>query len=132
MWAKIIDKDKGFFELDSIPFYAPNIASGDIIRAQFDPDEKMLTYQETVQYSGNSTVQVVIMDKSVVTNDIRDVLSNLGCVSEKFSEGYFVLEVPSNVDYNSVKKALDGLAQKGIIDYAEPCLSGIHRDASSH
>jgi len=31
MWATIVDKDKGFYKLDSIPFYAPLVASDDIV-----------------------------------------------------------------------------------------------------
>ncbi len=127
MWAKIVDKDTGLFELDSIPFYAPNIASGDIIHAEYDADEEMLTYQDTIKYSGNSTVQVVIMDKQTITNDIRDIFNNLGCTSEKFKEGYFVIDVPFNLNYKPIKDKLDDLEKKGIIGYAEPCLSDAHR-----
>lgn len=129
MWAKIVDKDNGLFELDSIPFYAPNIACGDIIHADFDKNEKMLTYKGTAQYSGNSTIQVVIMDKSTVTNDIRDIFNNLGCSSEKFKEGYFVIDVPSTVDYKAIKLKLDDLEKNGTIGYAEPCLSDIHKQS---
>jgi hypothetical protein len=76
MWAETIDKDKGFYKIDNIPFYA-SIASDDIVFAEYDEDEKMLTYRETVEYSGNSLIQVVIMDKSVVTNDIRDIFNSM-------------------------------------------------------
>lgn len=50
MWAIIVDEEKGLYKLDSIPFYAPDIASNDIIFAAFDNDEKMLIYRETVEY----------------------------------------------------------------------------------
>lgn len=132
MWAKIVDNDNGLFELDSIPFYAPNIACGDIIHADFDNEEEMLTYKGTVEFSGNSTIQVVIMDKTTVTNDIRDIFNNLGCSSEKFKEGYFVIDVPSNVSYKAIKQKLDNLEQSGIIDYAEPCLSDTHKKSISN
>ncbi len=132
MWAIIVDESKGLFELDSIPFYAPNIASGDIIHAEYDDDEEMLTYRDTIKFSGNSTVQVVIMDKTTVTNEIRDIFNALGCSSEKFKEGYFVIDVPFDVDYNPIKQKLDMLEQSDILGYAEPCLSDIHRQNSSN
>lgn len=127
MWAIIVNKDKGLYKLDSIPFYAPNISSDDIIFAEFDKDENHLTYRATIEYSGNSTIQVVIMDKTTITNDIRDVFNKLGCQSEKFKEGYFVINVPAEVDYKPIKSILDELESKNIIAYAEPCLAEGHR-----
>lgn len=48
MWAEIVDPEKGHYKLDSIPFYAPLVASDDIVRAEYDEDESTLTYRETV------------------------------------------------------------------------------------
>jgi hypothetical protein len=95
--------------------------------AKYDDIEKILTYIETVEYSGNSTIQVVILNKAVVTNDIRNMINLLGCESEKFQEGYFVIDVPAEKDYKPLKRKLSDLQEKGIIDYAESCLSDNHR-----
>lgn len=126
MWAEVVDKDKGLYRIDSIPFYA-SIASDDIVFAEYDDDEEMLTYKETVEYSGNSLIQVVIMDKSVVINDIRDIFNSMSCTSEKFNEAYFVIEILAEQDYRPIKQKLVELHDKGIIDYAEPVLSDYHR-----
>ena len=126
MWAETVDKDKGLYKIDNIPFYA-SIASDDIVFAEYDDTEKMLTYRETIEYSGNSLVQVVIMDKSVATNDIRDIFNSVDCKSEKFKEGYFVMEILADKDYRPIKKKLSELQDKGIIDYAEPVLSENHQ-----
>ena len=83
MWATIVDTTKGLYKLDSIPFYAPLIASDDIVFAKYDDTEQMLTYRETVQYSGNSIVKVVLMDKTKNVNDIRDIFKDFGCVFRK-------------------------------------------------
>jgi hypothetical protein len=127
MWATIVDKDKGFYKLDNIPFYAPLVASDDIVFAEFDDQEQMLTYCKTVEYSGNSIVQIVLMDKSKDINQIRDAFKELGCVSEKVNEGYFSMEIPSTADYKDIKKKLDELEMQETIGYAEPCLSDGHR-----
>lgn len=127
MWATVVDKDKGLYKLDSIPFYAPLVASDDIVFAEFDEQEQMLTYRKTVKYSGNSTVQVVLMDKSKDINQIRDTFKELGCVSEKANEGYFSMEIPSTIDYKNIKKKLDELENQETIGYAEPCLADGHR-----
>ena len=121
MWAVIIDKEKGLYKLDSIPFYAPNVAADDIIFAEFDEDQERLTYRHTVEAFGNSTVQVVILDSGTDTNEIREMFDSLGCSSEKCNEGYFVIDVPFNLDYNSVRNKLIKLEQEGVLAYAEPC-----------
>lgn len=127
MWATIVDKNKGLYKLDSIPFYAPLVASDDIVFAEFDEQEQMLTFRKTAEYSGNSTVQIVLMDMSKDINQIRDIFKELGCVSEKLNEGYFSMEIPSNVDYKNIKKKLDELENQETIGYAEPCLADGHR-----
>ena len=125
MWAEIVDKEKGLYKIDNIPFYA-SIAADDIVFAEYDEDEERLTYRKTIEYSGNSTVQVIMLDKSIATNDIRDTFNSLGCETEKFKEGYFVINVPANQDYQMIKNHLTDLENKGTIDYAEPCLSERH------
>ena len=127
MWAKIVDKDKGFYKLDNIPFYAPLVASDDIIFAEFDEQQQMLTYRKTIEFSGNSTVQVVLMDKTKDVNSIRKIFEELGCVSEKVNEGYFSMEIPALLDYKFIKQKLDDLEQNEVIGYAEPCLADQHR-----
>jgi len=127
MWATIIDKSKGFYKIDSIPFYVPLVASDDIVFAEFDEQEQMLTYRKTIEYSGNSTIQIVLMDNSKDINQIRDLFKGLGCVSEKVNEGYFSMEIPSTVDYRNIKKKLEELEMQETIEYAEPCLADGHR-----
>lgn len=126
MWAVVIDKEKGLYKLDSIPFYAPNVAADDIIHAEFDEDQERLTYRQTVEASGNSTVQVVILDSGTDTNEIREMFDSIGCSSEKYSEGYFVIDVPSSLNYLAVQNKLTELQNAGILDYAESCLSKKH------
>lgn len=127
MWAKIIDVDKGLYKLDSIPFYGPLVASEDIIFAEYDVDEDSLTYRRTIESSGNSIVAVVMMDKQTDINSVRDIFSELGCLSERASDVYFVMEILAEKNYQPIKQKLEELEQKGIIGYSEPCLSSIHQ-----
>ncbi len=127
MWAIIVDQEKGLYKLDSIPFYAPLIASNDIFFAEYDEKETMLTYRKTIEYSGNSTIWVVVMDNSVEVNEIRKNFENIGCVSEKMNDAYFTMEIPAIIDYKIIKKELEELEQKEIIGYSEPCLSNLHQ-----
>ena len=127
MWALVVDKNKGHYKLDSIPFYAKSLASGDILFAEYDGTEKALTYRYTIEYSGNSTIQIVMINKTVETEEIRRILKSLGCESEKFAEGYFVVEISKDLDYKVIREKLQDLQNQGIIDYAESCLSENHR-----
>lgn len=127
MWATIVDKKKGLYKLDNIPFYAPLIASDDIVHAEYDEKEQFLTYRKTVEYSGNSTVQVALTDQTKDISKIRDIFKDLGCTSEGVSKSYFAMEIPYSIDYKIIKQKLVELSSSGIIDYAESCLSEDHR-----
>lgn len=85
MWALVVNSKKGHYQLDSIPFYAPLVASDDIVHAEYDDSELMLTYRETVKPSGNSNITVVIMNKTWDINNVRNLFSDLGCVSERLN-----------------------------------------------
>ena len=65
IWADVVDADMGYYKLYSIPLYTSAIASDDVVRAEWDDDEVMLTYCETITPSGNSTVWVVVVDDDV-------------------------------------------------------------------
>jgi hypothetical protein len=126
MWATVVDKEKGYYKIQNSPFYAKSIAFGDIVFAEYDESEQAITYRRILEYSGNSTIQIVILDKSVTTDEIRNIFDSLGCSSEKFKEGYFVIDVPAQMDYSLVKQCLINLSDKGQIDFAEACLSDKH------
>lgn len=125
MWAETINSEKGLYKLSNIPFYA-SVSCDDIVFAEYDQDEERLTYRKTVEHSGNSTIQVIVIDKKIVTNDLREIFNNFGCESEKFNDGYFVIEIPAKVDYRPIRQKLNDLEEKNIISYAEPNLSSNH------
>lgn len=127
MWATTVDIEKGFFKLDNIPFYAPHVASDDIVFAEFDKLEECMTYRKTIQFSGNSTIHVVVMNKTKDINSIRDIFKDFGCVTERVNESYYSMEIPADINYQPIKKMLDDLEQKKIIGYTESCLSDKHK-----
>jgi hypothetical protein len=125
LWAEVVDEEKGLYKLDNIPFYAA-VACNDIVFAEFDEAEQQLTYRETVEYSGNSTIQAIVMDEETDINEIRDMFNTLSVESEKLGDKYFVINVPADIDYKPIKEKLKELQKKEILDYAEPCLSENH------
>ncbi len=128
MWAEIIDDTKGIYKLDSIPFYGPSIATGDLFLAEYDEDENYIVYKETIEYSGNSIIQVVILKDGFDKEIIRERLKSIDCLSEGLNEKYFSIEITKSIDYSVIKILLDEYKNSDIIDYAEPCLSEKHRN----
>ena len=127
MWAEVIDTEKGYYKIDNIPFYVPMLASGDIVFAEYDNDQQMLSYRETLEHSGNSTIHIIIMDDELEMPTLTKILVELGCSYERMNDKYFALEIPADVDYVPVKRILDQMETDENIGYAETCLSNNHR-----
>jgi hypothetical protein len=127
MWAEIIDLEKGYYKLDNIPFFGPLIATDDIFYAEYDEDEERLVYKKTIETSGNSIVQVIILEKGFDKEIIREKLKAVNCESEGMNETLFAVEVIREVDYSVVKSILNEYVDLSIIDFGEPCLSEKHR-----
>ncbi|KQO21219.1 hypothetical protein ASF10_13945 [Flavobacterium sp. Leaf82] len=127
MWAEIIDAEKGYFKLDNIPFFGPLIATDDIFRAEYDEDEKTFIHRETIESSGNSIVQVLILQEGFDKEIIREKLKSINCVSEALNDTFLAVEIIKSVDYSIVKSLLDEYESLAVIEYAEPCISEKHR-----
>ncbi|CAA9201979.1 DUF4265 domain-containing protein [Flavobacterium collinsii] len=127
MWAEIIDLEKGYFKLDNIPFFGPLIATDDTFRAEYDENEKCFIHKETIEHSGNSIVQVLILDKEFDKEIIREKLKALNCLSEALNETFLAVEIVKSIDYSMVKIILSEYESNAIIEFAEPCLSEKHR-----
>lgn len=125
MWAIPVDIANGICQLDSIPFYGPPIASDDIFYAEYN-EEEVLTFREVREHSGNSILQVLMMQRPYDTWALREKIKALGCLSESINDRYFVAEVPASVDYRPVQTLLSELEASAQIGYAEPVLSYRH------
>ncbi|MBL4648532.1 MAG: DUF4265 domain-containing protein [Aureispira sp.] len=128
MWALEVDSEKGHYQLDSIPFYGASIATNDIFKATFDEVEGFLVYQNTVTTSENSIILVMITDEAYDSKLLQQEFKNRHCDSEALNDTYFSIEILKSVDYTLIKELLDDHEIKGIINYAEPCLSKKHRE----
>ncbi|KAF2080901.1 MULTISPECIES: DUF4265 domain-containing protein [Flavobacterium] len=127
MWAEIIDLEKGLFKLDNIPFFGPLIATDDIFYAEYDETEERFMHRKTIQNSGNSIIQVAVLEKGFDKEIIREKLKALNCLSEGLNETFFAAEIAKDIDYSLVRSLLNEYESKEIIEFAEPCLSEKHR-----
>jgi hypothetical protein len=127
IWADTVDESRGYYRLDSLPFYVPSVATDDVVHAQYDDSEEMLTYLETVKPSGNSIVWVVITGEQSDIDDVIDYFDEMDCLSEALSDRYFAMEIKAETNFLQVKDRLNELRSAGIIEYTVPCLSARHQ-----
>ena len=127
MWAEIIDLEKGIFKLDNIPFFGPLIATNDVFHAEYNEKEAAFLYKETIETSGNSIIQIVILEKGFDAAVIREKLKLINCESAVLNETLSAVEVTKETDYSLVKSILTEYESQSLIDFAEPCLSEKHR-----
>lgn len=122
VWASKFGEN---FIIDNIPFVAPHIALGDIVRAEVDGND--LYFDELVEESGHSTIQMVIFDPKNVYA-IGKELEQLGCTWEgSHLKTLISIDVPKEINYAILKTYLESglVAEKWT--YKEACLSGVHR-----
>ncbi len=122
-----VDASKGLYRIAGIPLYAPGLAKGDIVQATAERPDAVLVFRRMLAPSGNSTIQVFVMDHANDAPTLHEIFQDLGCETATTGSGYFVMDVPVHVDYNKVKRQLDDYAFGNILDYAEPCLSAQHQ-----
>ncbi|MDM1396570.1 DUF4265 domain-containing protein [Myroides odoratimimus] len=125
-WGKTIDKEKGLYQVDNIPFYGPDFSCDDIIYAEFDETENTLTYRYVATASGNSTVQVIVQKDNYNREDLYNEILYAGTEIEVCSDQYFVINIPSKTDYRNVYAILGALEEEKVIEFAEPLLSPKH------
>lgn len=127
VWARRLEERKDLFQINNIPFYIPNIANGDVVRAEYDDKEQFYVFKELVGYSGNSVVRVVLMDEEVEIDKIRKKFKEIGCPSEKLNDRYFVMGIPKDISYSLIKSELEKLENIEMISYEEAVLSDGHK-----
>lgn len=127
MWAEIINLEKGFFRLDNIPFFGASIATADLFYAEYDENEKNFVYLETIEHSGNSIVQILILEKDFDKEIIKEKLKAINCLSESLNDTFLAVEIARDIDYSIVKNILKEYEAQEIIEFAEPYISEKHR-----
>lgn len=126
LWTEIIDSEKGLYKIDNIPFYGPEFSSDDIVFAEYDNDEERITFRNVVEYSGNSTVQVIVLDENLNVENLRNEFKKLGCESEGTGNKYFVMEILFDQNYTPIFSKLSELEATEKINFAEPNISEKH------
>lgn len=127
IWAIIEDQALDYYKIDSIPYYVTALATDDIVHAEYDDEEEMLTYRNMVKESGNSTIWVVVIDDAIDIEDVQQAFFDIGCESASLSDRFFTMEVKAEINYLKIKDKLNSLKSAKTVDYVEACLSEVHR-----
>ena len=117
VWAVPVENG---YQIDNIPFYAKEIAYGDIVSAEPDEDG-MLSFKELIAPSGHSTIRLWFAKETDVTQ-VRDALRGMGCPSELDLSRLVAVDIPPSIPYESVRTYLDQQESEGIFEYEEACL----------
>lgn len=101
VWA--IPQADGSYEIDNIPFFAREVAVGDVVTAQEIDGE--LFFAALVRPSGNSLLRVIVFDEVEVPKLCAE-LKGLGCDVE--THGTLVaVDVPAAVSYTPICQLLE-------------------------
>lgn len=118
VWAT---KEGEYYRINNIPFLASNIALNDLIKAE--EDEGALYFDELIEASGHSAIQIVFFDESRIPITGKD-LENMGCTWEgSHLKNLISVDVPADVNYVLVKEYLDKGEVTGVWSYKEACLA---------
>jgi hypothetical protein len=117
VWAT---KQGEYYRIDNIPFSAPNIALHDVVSVE--EDDGALYFDELIEASKHSTIQMIIFDESKVSQ-IGKVLEDLKCSWEgSHLKNLIAVDVPPDVSYKVVKEYLDKGEKESRWSYKEACL----------
>lgn len=118
VWA--LEHSDGY-GIDNIPFYAREIAWGDVVKVKRD-ERGALWFDGLVRASGHSTVRLWFSRPDDVAN-VRAQLRALQCPSELSDMPRLVaVDIPPDVPYEQVKGFLDQGEADQIFEYEEACL----------
>ena len=124
LWAAPLP-ERGHVRLDNIPWFARDVALGDVFRVQAD-DGGVLRAVEKVAWSGACTVRLIVFRAGPLAGDLRlalDMFAPLGVDGEGVDQfGMVALSVPPAADLAAVKRLLDDGQADGSWEYEEGCV----------
>jgi hypothetical protein len=123
VWAVPLGGD--VVRLDNIPWFARNVACGDLFRTSADSHGEVWA-TERVKWSGNCTVRVIPFPEGALAGSgqaVLDAFARLGVDGEGLQQyGIVALDVPAGADLVAVKRLLRQGVEDGWWDYEEGCV----------
>jgi hypothetical protein len=124
VWARRVHGD--IYRIDNTPFFARNVASGDLVEASED-DRNRLLVRRRIEPSGNCTIRLLVFPEGPLAGDRARVLglfSPLGVHGEGIEAFSMVaLTIPPKAAYGDVKKLIKEGFEQGWWDCEEGCVN---------
>jgi len=118
VWAT---KEGEYYRIDNIPFLAANVALYDLVTAEMDDGQ--LYFDELIQASGHSTIQMIIYKESEL-QQITSELEKLGCAWEgSHIKTLIAIDVPKDTDYSLIEEYLESGERANRWSYKEACMA---------
>lgn len=92
------------YEVASIPFFADDVALGDVVQASEDPEEDGVFFDQLTRESGNSLIRVELADEDELSR-LAAQLRGMGCETESLST-LLAVNIPAQVSYAPILKLL--------------------------
>ncbi|NLR95040.1 DUF4265 domain-containing protein [Flammeovirga agarivorans] len=122
VWA---NKEGNYYRIDNIPFYASNIALGDLVSVEYDSEEDALYFEDFIEVSGNSVIRIIFF-KLELKDKICNELEELGCLWEGSDKQSLIsVSIGKDLDYNDIMNYIKNQFNIGNIDYEEACIEHI-------
>jgi hypothetical protein len=112
MWAEVLPD--GNYQLKSIPAWVSGISLDDVVAARERGSETW--YHAVRQRGGHSTYRVAFQDPDGLQRPQPDFdrLRNLGCNYERVSPRIVALDVPAEIDVDSIYRLLETGMARGV------------------
>lgn len=117
LWTKRLDEDR--FEVCCVPFFAYDLALGDVVRADADTG---YVIQSVETRSGNGVARVAVKraeEAEAVHSGIHDLLQRLHYLHEWFAPGYVAINLDAGRSHDDL---FEGLATFGDVIEVERIL----------
>ncbi len=114
----------GTYEIKNAPFFTPNIAYGDIVRATCTDVANQYDFAELVKGSTYTSLSIIILDASIDTA-VMNLLRGKDCVIEYGEFGVYrvlAVAVPIETDYSPLRSQLLELQNDNKLSLAELAL----------
>ncbi len=122
LWAEPLGADR--YRVESSPFFAYGLSHGDVVRAE--PDEPMPRLVAVERKGGHRTLRLALDDPWDIdrreVEEYLDGLLELGCTYEAMPPRIVALDVPPEIDVESVVARLQARVEDGMLvwEWADP------------
>lgn len=128
LWAMPVKGQEDIYQVNNIPYYGAEFSADDFVYAKWSDELKSLEFTGVAEFSGNSTVQVLLTKKTANVDELSAGVRELGGETETLNEQFFVVNVLHDTNYFPIYSYLAGLEKEKLIQFAEPVISQKHRD----